>query len=157
MMSMYIMSDPTTTTTAVPPIGQVVALAHRALSQRLDGLLGEAGIGFEDWMTLNTVAVRGPSVPAGALRRELGRMLQVEEPAVGLALDRLEAAGWTRPAGAGEEAGLELTAGGAAFHGRVREALARSTTELLGPLDPRDVDTTVRVLRSVTERAESGR
>jgi DNA-binding MarR family transcriptional regulator len=48
---------------------------------------------------------------------------------------------------------IALTAAGGALQGRIRAALAVGTGELIAPFDPRDIETTIRTLTALTERA----
>jgi hypothetical protein len=65
------------------------------------------------------------------------------------------------PAGGGPASGgpadgdprIALTAAGDDLQGRIRASLAAGTGELIAPFDPRDVETTIRTLTALTERA----
>jgi DNA-binding MarR family transcriptional regulator len=157
IMSMYSMtpSRPAATRVPPPPIGQEVALAQRALSELLARFLGEADTTFGTWLALNTLATQGPAIRSDALRRDLAGRLQVDQSSISQLLHELQSTGAARLTGAGEEAQVELTDDGAAIHRRLSEGIRRNTAELLGPLDPDDVHTTIRVLRAVTERAQA--
>ena len=48
---------------------------------------------------------------------------------------------------------VDLTAEGAALHRSLREYVLRPTTELLSQFDVVDIETTVRTLQAITERA----
>jgi hypothetical protein len=60
------------TTSTQPVTGQDIAVAAKATRTLLDMLLAEAGTSFAPFATLNTVAVRGPSVSRADLLRSLG-------------------------------------------------------------------------------------
>jgi len=66
-------------------------------------------------------------------------------------LARLEAEGLIRGG-----AQVDLTADGEALHRSLREYIAGPTAELLGQFDPDDVQTTMRTLQAITERAAAG-
>ncbi len=102
------------TQTPPPPFGQIVAVAQRALSAALDGLLGEAGTTFQRWAALNMLAARG-SAPLDALRREVAEALQADERSIAELFDQLESDGLIQTAGdrgAPDGTRIELTAGG---------------------------------------------
>jgi DNA-binding MarR family transcriptional regulator len=145
------------TQTPPPPFGQIVAVAQRALSAALDGLLGEAGTTFQRWAALNMLAARG-SAPLDALRREVAEALQADERSIAELFDQLESDGLIQTAGdrgAPDGTRIELTAGGETLHRSLRESIGRLSARILGGLDPHDIGTTIRTLREVTERAQS--
>jgi len=140
-----------------PPIGREVALAQRVLSELLAGLLREVDTTFETWLVLDTLATQGQPVGADSFRRDLAGRLRVDESSIAQLVDRLRADGGLRvtAAGAADEAHVEFTSDGAAFHRRLSERIRGNTVELLSPLDSDDVQTTVRVLRAITEGARA--
>jgi DNA-binding MarR family transcriptional regulator len=140
-----------------PPIGREVALAQRALSDLLNSYLAEVNTNFPGWFALSTLATEGSALPIGAFRRDLATRLRIDEASVAALVDGFQATGAVRLNGTGDGALLELTDEGAEFHGRLSDATQRNTAELLDTLVPEDVDTTIRVLRVLAERAESMR
>jgi len=119
-----------------PPIGREVAVAQRVLSELLAGLLREADTTVETWLVLDTLAAQGQPVGADSFRRDLAGRLQVDESSIAQLLDRLRADGALHVTGEGgaDEAHLEFTSDGAAFHRRLSERLRGNTVELLSPL-----------------------
>jgi hypothetical protein len=53
----------------------------------------------------------------------------------------------------GGDAELDLTTDGETLHASLREYIAGPTARLLGQFDPADVETTVRTLRAIADRA----
>jgi len=54
---------------------------------------------------------------------------------------------------AGGDARVALTTAGEDLQGRIRASLAAGTGELVAPFDPQDIQTTIRTLTALTERA----
>jgi hypothetical protein len=128
--------------------GQALGLAERTLSANLRAHLADRDVEPETWYALQLVATRGVDRLA---RSELTDTL--ESPYFGAAsvyqlLARLETDGLIRG-----EAEVELTDEGKALHGSLREYIASPTVELLNQFDTGDIETTVRTLKAITERA----
>jgi DNA-binding MarR family transcriptional regulator len=144
--------------TPPPPFGQAVGEAQRALSALLYDLLEGQGTTFDRWVTLNTLATRGPAIPRGQLRRDLAEGLAVDAASVSELLDQLESSGLIQVSSEPAEhdsARIELTADGEALHRSLRESIGRLTVQVVGGLDPEDLRTAVGVLREATARAQA--
>jgi len=142
-----------------PPLfGQAVGEAQTALKAAIDDVLAEAGTNFESWLALNLLATRGPAIPSNAYQQELVEGLRAEPRMVSELVARLQSTGLivaTRGTGVDGGGQVELTGDGKASHARLREAVARTSARLLSGFDPDDVQTTIKVLREVTSRAQA--
>lgn len=127
--------------------GQALGLAERTLSANLRAHLAQREIEPEAWYSFQLIATRGPRVA----RSELAEALEsphFDAAAVHGLLARLETDGLI----AGD-AEVELTDEGKALHSSLREYIAGPTVELLSGFDTGDIETTVRTLRAITQRA----
>jgi DNA-binding MarR family transcriptional regulator len=138
-----------TSTTSTPPItGRDINLAARATRDVLDVLLTEAGVSFNRWVALRTVALTGP-IDAGPLHDNLAADLRVDAAAADDLLADLGRSGLTSR----QHGQVALTPAGDVLYRRIQSAVAQATTELYAGIDPGDLAVTARVLRQVTERA----
>ena len=138
--------------TTPPPVysqfGQALGLAERTLSANLRAHLAERDIEPETWYALQLIATRGP----GLVRQELTAVLEsptYDADSVRRLLTRLEVDGLISG-----DVRVDLTDDGKALHSSLRESIVRPTVELLSEFDVSDIETTVRTLKAVTERAE---
>jgi hypothetical protein len=136
--------------TTKPPasFGQTLAFAERTLTATLRRHLAERGTTPETWYALQLIASRGPRLDREALSEDLEGSRTLTADSTRELLARLEAEGLIR---GGAE--IDLTPEGEALHRSLREYIAGPTTRLLGQFDPADVETTIRTLRAITERA----
>jgi hypothetical protein len=129
--------------------GLTLAYTERTLSASLRRHLAERDVVPETWYVLNLIAIRGPALPRTAIAAELEappnrlRPDEVRELFV-----RLDAEGLIE---GGDE--LDLTAEGEALHRSLREYVAGAAARLLGRFPAEDVETTVRTLQAITQRA----
>ena len=126
------------------PFGTTVAFAQRALTAALHDHLARIGTAPGTWYALNSLVLR-PVIGSGALRRELAQAPDVDPSSTSELLDRLASEGLICL----DADQVSLTA----THRRLRESITGLTAQLLSPFDPNDVETTMRTLRAVTERA----
>lgn len=141
-----------------PPFGQTVGEAQTALKAVLDRVLDEAGTTFDSWVVLNTLATQGPAIAGDELRPNLAQALQTDAGAISDLLERLRSSGLVRLTAAGgsrEGALVELTEEGQVLHRSLRQSVGGASAKLLAGLGPSDLETTIRVLREVTERAKA--
>jgi DNA-binding MarR family transcriptional regulator len=131
------------------PFGQTLAFAERALTATLRAHLAERGVTPETWYALQLTAQRGPGLSREELSEDLEGSRTLTPDSTRELLARLEAEGLIR--GADE---VDLTAEGEALHQSLREYVAVATARLLGQFDAEDVETTVRTLQAITERAK---
>jgi DNA-binding MarR family transcriptional regulator len=131
------------------PFGTALAFAERALTASLKAFLAERDVTPHTWYALNVTARRGP-LPVDALRSDLEQARDASPASVRELLDRLASDGLI-DLGSGE---ATLTADGEALYRSLRDAIAARTARLLEPFDPSEVEATIRVLRTLAERAE---
>jgi DNA-binding MarR family transcriptional regulator len=139
----------TTPPASFAQFGQTLAFAERTLTETLRQHLAERETEPETWYALRLIATGGPGLAREALSRDLERSRALNPDSTRELLARLEAEGLIRG-----DAELDLTAEGEALHRSLREYIAGPTARLLSQFDPDDVETTVRTLRAIAERAE---
>jgi DNA-binding MarR family transcriptional regulator len=138
--------------TNVPPtyaqFGYTLAFAERTLTAVLRGHLAERGTEPETWYALQLLATRGPALDRTTLSEELASSRTLDAGSARALLARLEAAGLIRGG-----ATISLTAEGQALHRSLSEYVAVPRVRLLSQFSPDDIDTTVRTLQAIAERA----
>jgi hypothetical protein len=138
---------------SAPPVafsqfGQALAFAERTLTATLRQHLAERQTTPETWYALQLIATRGPGLAREALSHDLERSRTLNPTSTRELLSRLEADRLIRG-----NAKLDLTPEGEALHRSLREYIAGPTARLLGHFDVNDVETTVRTLQAIAERA----
>ncbi len=142
-------------TTATPRIygefGQALGFAERTLSAILRDHLAERDTAPETWYALKLLAGAGQ---AGMPRDELVRTLSAGSPTFSAEaaedlLERLGADGLV----AGDGPAVRLTTVGESAFADLRAYVAGPSVALLSQFDLHDIETTVRTLRAITERA----
>jgi hypothetical protein len=140
--------DMTTPPVAFSQFGRTLALAEQTLTATLRRHLAERQTKPETWYALQLIATRGPGLSRRSLSTDLERSRTLDADSTRELLARLEADGLIR--GVDE---LDLTVQGEALHSSLREYIAGPTARLLGQFDVNDVETTIRTLQAITERA----
>jgi DNA-binding MarR family transcriptional regulator len=139
-------------TTPIPSayaqFGYTLALAERTLTKVLRQHLAERGAEPETWYALQLIAVNGPAIGAAELRAELAGSATLNPELAAQLLARLEAEGLI--SGSSE---ISLTAAGDALYRSLRDYIAAPRVRLLSEFSSADIETTVRTLRRVAERA----
>ena len=130
------------------PFGMTLAYAERTLSATLRQHLARRGVTPPTWYALNLIALRGPGLDRQWLRGELEGSRTLDPDSVRELLTGLEAEGLIEG-----DAQIDLTAAGRDLHRSLREYIAGPTARLLGQFPAEDIETTVRTLRAITERA----
>ena len=97
---------------------------------------------------LQVIAMRGPRLAREALSDALEGSRSLDADSTRELLARLEAEGLIRG-----DAEIDLTAEGESLHRSLRQYIAGPTAALLGQFDADDVQTTIRTLQAITERA----
>ena len=138
----------TTAPTVYTQFGYTLALAERTLTAVLQDHLAERGVRPETWYALQLLTVRGPVLEREALAADLASSRALNPDSTRELLARLEAEGLIR---GGRE--VELTDDGRALHRSLREYVAIPRDRLLSQFDVEDIETTVRTLRAIAERA----
>jgi len=135
--------------------GHSVALAQRALSGALAGVLAGAGSSAEEWFALNTIAVRGETTPGEAIRQELREAPGATAGGVAATLAELADGGLVTSDPRGHADVLVLTPEGKARHAALSAKTRELTTAMLHGLDADAVAAASALLRTVTERAHA--
>ncbi len=146
----------TETRPVAPLFGEQLGNTHRAVRALFNDVLGANATTFDRWVVLRMLARHGSAMRGADLRRDLAEGLETDSSSVAKLVQRVEVDGLIRETAApGEpEATLvELTSEGEAIHQRLSEAAQGTGDRLLGGLDPDDLQTTLRVLGQVHERA----
>ena len=133
---------------AYAQFGYTLAFAERTLSAVLREHLAERGTEPETWYALQLLATRGPALDRATLSEELASSRTLDSDSARALLARLEAAGLIRGG-----ATISLTAEGQALHHSLSEYVAVPRVRLLSQFSPDDIDTTVRTLQAIAERA----
>jgi DNA-binding MarR family transcriptional regulator len=128
--------------------GYALALAERTLTRVLRDHLAERGTEPETWYALQLLATRGPGLAREILTADLASSRSLDADSARELLSRLEAEGLIHG-----EAQVDLTAEGTALHQSLRDYIAIPRERLLGQFDDRDIETTVRTLQAISERA----
>lgn len=128
--------------------GQTLAFAEQTLTVALREHLARRGTKPETWYALQLIATRGPGLSRQALSQQLERSRNLNADSTRELLARLEAEGLIRSGTT-----VDLTAQGEALHRSLREYVAGPATRLLSQFDIHDIETTVRTLQAITERA----
>jgi DNA-binding MarR family transcriptional regulator len=110
--------------------------------------LAERGTEPETWYALQLLATRGPALDRTTLSRELAGSRTLDAGSARELLARLEAEGLIHGG-----ATVSLTAAGQALHHSLSEYVAAPRIRLLSQFSADDIDTTVRTLQAIAERA----
>jgi DNA-binding MarR family transcriptional regulator len=128
--------------------GRTLAFAERTLTAILREHLAGRDTKPETWYALQLVATDGPGLSRQALIRDLQGSPNLDSSSARELVARLEADGLLTG-----ETHIDLTAAGQALHRSLREYIAGPTIRLLSQFDIDDIETTVRTLKAITERA----
>ena len=128
--------------------GRTLAFAERTLTTVLREHLAKRDTKPETWYALQLIATRGPGLDRNELSSDLEGSPNLDAGSTRELLARLDADGLI-----GGEAKVDLTPEGTALHRSLREYISGPTAELLSQFDLDDVQTTVRTLQAITERA----
>jgi Mn-dependent DtxR family transcriptional regulator len=137
-----------TDTTAFAQFGYTLALAERTLTAVLRAHLAERDTEPETWYALQLIAMRGPALDRKQLSDELEASRTLNADSTRELLARLEAKGLIRG-----DSEIDLTAEGEALHRSLREYIAVPRVRLLSHFNADDIETTVRTLQAIAERA----
>ena len=130
------------------PFGQTLAFAERTLTAVLRAHLAERDTEPETWYALQLIAMRGPALDRRQLSDELEASRTLNADSTRELLARLEAEGLIRG-----DSEIDLTAEGEALHRSLREYIAVPRVRLLSHFNADDIETTVRTLQAIAERA----
>jgi DNA-binding MarR family transcriptional regulator len=128
--------------------GPTLAFAERTLTAVLRRHLAERQTAPETWYALQLIAMRGPRLAREALHRDIEGSRGMNADSTRDLLTRLAAEGLISG-----DTELDLTAEGETLFRSLREYVTAPTAQLLSQFDADDIDTTIRTLRAITERA----
>jgi len=128
--------------------GQTLAFAERTLSAILHEHLAQRGTRPETWYALQLLAARGPVLPRAELISLLAGSRELNAGIAREAVTRLESDGFIT---GGTQ--VSLTAEGQAEFRSLRQFVSQPTIRLLSQFDTGDIETTVRTMRAITQRA----
>jgi DNA-binding MarR family transcriptional regulator len=135
-------------TTPQTSFGQTLANAEQTLTATLRRHLAERETTPETWYVLQVITTYGPRLARRTLSDRLEGSRTLTPGSTRELLARLEAEGLIR----GDEE-VDLTTEGEALHRSLREYIAGPTARLLGGFPAADIETTMRTLQAITERA----
>jgi DNA-binding MarR family transcriptional regulator len=138
----------TTPPPAFAQFGYTLAFAERTLTAHLRQHLAECDVEPETWYALRLVAAKGPGLARETLSGELEGSRSLNADATRELLARLEADGLLRG-----RAKVDLTPEGEALYRDLREYITGPALQLLGQFDVDDIETTVRTLQAIADRA----
>jgi DNA-binding MarR family transcriptional regulator len=138
----------TTPPAAFAQFGYTLALAERTLTATLRQHLAARNVKPETWYALRLIAAGGPGLAREALSHDLERSRTMNADSTRELLARLEADGLIRG-----DREVDLTNEGATLYRSLRDYIAGPTAELLAQFDAEDVQTTIRTLQAIAERA----
>ncbi len=130
-------------------LGREINLAARGMRALLDARLHQSGTSFATWTVLFTLDSEGP-----VIQRQLAQRLEVEGATLVRRLDLLEAEGLvlrTDSATDRRASQVALTEKGRALFKQIRGAVSETEGKVLSDLDPRDIEITRKVLRSLID------
>jgi DNA-binding MarR family transcriptional regulator len=139
----------TTPTHPYAQFGQTLAFAERTLTESLRRHLSEVGATPPTWYALKLITGAGNEISRDALISDLSRSRELNRTLAEQLVERLEADGIIT----GDDR-VSLTTAGQALFNRLYEHVIGNTVAFLGQFDLNDIETTIRTLRAVTERAE---
>jgi DNA-binding MarR family transcriptional regulator len=138
----------TTPPAAFAQFGYTLAFAERTLTAALRQHLAARNVEPETWYALRLIAARSPGLAREALSRDLEDSRTLNAHSTRELLARLEAEGLIRG-----DREVDLTDAGEALYRSLRDYIAGPTAELLGQFDAAEVQTTIRTLQAIAERA----
>ena len=137
-----------TTPESYGQFGQTLAFAERTLTEVLRRHLAQRGIVPETWYALKLIATQGPGLSRRTLTDNLARSRSLDPDSTSTLLVRLEAEGLIRG-----EMEVDLTEDGGILYRSLQEFVTRPTAELLNHFAIDDINTTVRTLQGIIQRA----
>lgn len=132
-------------------IGQAVGQAESVLARLLAGVLAETGTSRDAYLAVQRLTALGSAAEREDYIRDLSDWLDIDLWSAGELADSLAATGYLTVA----DGTVRLADAGAELRERIRQAIGEVTGPLWSQLDPADLETTVRTLRSITLRARA--
>jgi hypothetical protein len=132
-------------------IGQVVGQAEALLSKLLARVLAEAGTSRQDYLALQRLAALGGSALREDYLADLSGWLDIDLWAAGELADGLAGSGLL----AHDGPIVRFAPAGAQLRERIASSASVATRPLVAPIDPADLEVTIRTLRELTARART--
>lgn len=128
--------------------GPTLAFAERTLTTVLREHLAQLDCTPGTWYVFQLVSMKGPEFSREALISDLAGSPNLDAASAAQLVAGLEAEGLVRGG-----SHVELTAAGEERYRSLREHVLAGTSRLLGQFDIGDIETTVRTMRAITQRA----
>jgi DNA-binding MarR family transcriptional regulator len=146
-----------TQTTPRPPatIGRAVGMAEAALTRLLTDVLAETQTPRETYLAFQRLSLLGGAAPLAAYLRDLSDALFLAEAEAAALAGSLLRAGLIqeRERDADPDPVVGFTDSGKALADRIARSVGRLAAEMVAPVDPGDIETTIRTLQAITQRA----
>lgn len=139
------------TGTATVPLGQAVAQAETVLSQLLARTLAETGTSRQDYLALQRLTALGGTATRDAYIADLSEWLRIDLWGAGELADSLAAAGLL----GSRDGTVGFAPGGTELRDQIARSAGAVTRSIVAPLDPADLEATIRTLRQVTARGRA--
>ena len=133
----------------VVTIGQAVGQAEAVLSRLLALVLTETGTSRQDYLAMQRLTALGGAASRDDYLADLSGWLDIDLWAAGELADSLSASGLLEQ----DRATVKFGAAGAALRDRIASSAGAVTRSLVAPVDPADMEATIRTLRELTARA----
>jgi hypothetical protein len=141
----------TTPSPAFAQFGYTLAFTERTLTATLRHHLAARNVKPETWYALRLIAAKGPQLAREDLTHDLEGSRGMNADSTRELIARLHAERLIRG-----DRELDLTDEGETLYRSLRDYIAGPTSELLGQFDPADIQTTIRTLQAIGERAAEG-
>jgi hypothetical protein len=135
-------------TNAISQFGRTLAFAERTMTTVLRQHLEERDTTPETWYALSLIATDGPKLAREALNANLEGSPTMTAHSASELLARLNRDGLI----IGDEE-VDLTPRGKSVYSDLRDYISAPTVRLLSQFDAGDIETTVRTLQAITQRA----
>jgi len=130
-------------------IGQAVGQAEAVLSRLLARVLTETGTSRQDYLALQRLTALGGAASREDYLADLSGWLDIDLWAAGELADSLSASGLLEQ----DRGTVKFGAAGAALRDRIVGSAGAVTRSLVAPVDPADLEATIRTLSEITSRA----
>lgn len=137
-----------TTIPTASELGYVLAMANDAATAVVRQQLAQSSVDPVAWGALQLIAKRGPTLERTTLSDQLARSRALSADATRELLARLETEGLIR----GDKE-IELTPEGRTLFESLNERVTAARDQLVNDIARDDIETTVRTLQAITERA----
>jgi hypothetical protein len=132
-------------------IGQAVGQAEAVLSKLLALVLAETGTSRQDYLALQRLTALGGSAFRDDYLADLSSWLGIDLWTAGELADSLSESGLLEHDGPV----VRFAAAGAELRDRIVSSAGAVTRSLIAPVDPADLEATIRTLRELTARARA--